>query len=483
MAALGGIGLQRICTSGPLHISHDLTNKGVAAQFFRVHYLAVHNAALGQPLPYLHRVNIFKVVLFLLGEELVPLNELGDPALDLGPRHIARSAVRRDRERGQAVAILLLQPCGGVFFPPMLLHVADHGPLALHVPVPVPQGRVNVRLGQRPMAVRGRDFRLVRDLRAVRRPCLVRIGFGLMSGNGLLLVPCDLLFRQQADLPPGQAGNSGRVEIIALPHMELVRETTKTDGGPIAGRVLMQDLAKPQAQIADPQMFLRVVGKELGQGLPGGAPIFMAQNFREILFVEGRQGGRRRADGLSGGLRDECVQGKLLRLHGRRIGGAGHRGRQRFPALLKAPHDSVPAAFFHRSEIVLSGCQLLQPCRRPAPWDVYGPAGLVTPELDVFRGIDHRPVASVLIGLAVGVKGPVFLLQKGYGGLCVRHPQEQGVNPQLAVQIAGPPAQLRVPLRVGDGKSGGRFHALRFRDRLPLFLFRGEQGQLLFLSG
>ena len=77
--------------------------------------------------------------------------------------------------------------------------------------------------------------------------------------------------------------------------MELVRETTKTDGGPIAGRVLMQDLAKPQAQIADPQMFLRVVGKELGQGLPGGAPIFMAQNFREILFVEGRQGGRRRA--------------------------------------------------------------------------------------------------------------------------------------------------------------------------------------------
>ena len=144
-------------------------------------------------------------------------------------------------------------------------------------------------------------------------------------------------------------------------------------------------------------------------------------------------------------------------VHGRRIGGAGHRGRQRFPALLKAPHDSVPAAFFHRSEIVLSGCQLLQPCRRPAPWDVYGPAGLVTPELDVFRGIDHRPVASVLIGLAVGVKGPVFLLQKGYGGLCVRHPQEQGVNPQLAVQIAGPPAQLRVPLRVGDGKSGGRF--------------------------
>lgn len=199
--------------------------------------------------------------------------------------------------------------------------------------------------------------------------------------------------------------------------------------------------------------------------------------------MEGRHGGRRRADGLSGGRRGERVQGKLLRLHGRRIGGAGHRGRQRFPALLKAPHDSVPAALFHRSEIVLSGCQLLQPCRRPVPWDVYGPAGLVAPELDVFRGIDHRPVAPVLIGLAVGVKGPVFLLQKSDGGPCVRHPQKQGVNAQLAVQIAGPPAQLRVPLRVGDGKSGGRFHALRFRDKLPLLLFRGEQGQLLFLPG
>ena len=62
--------------------------------------------------------------------------------------------------------------------------------------------------------------------------------------------------------------------------MELVRETTKANGGPIAGRVLVQDLAKPQAQIADPQVLLRVVGKKLGQGLPGGAPIFMPQDFR-----------------------------------------------------------------------------------------------------------------------------------------------------------------------------------------------------------
>ena len=84
--------------------------------------------------------------------------------------------------------------------------------------------------------------------------------------------------------------------------MELVRETTKANGGPIAGRVLMQDLAKSQAQIADPQVLLRVVGKKLGQSLPGGAPIFIPQNFREILFVEGRQ-----ANGLSGGRRGECI--------------------------------------------------------------------------------------------------------------------------------------------------------------------------------
>ena len=89
--------------------------------------------------------------------------------------------------------------------------------------------------------------------------------------------------------------------------MELVREPTKADAGPIAGRVLMQDLTKPQAQIADPQVFLRVGGEEPGQGLPGGAPIFMPQDFREILFMEGRRGGRRRADGLSGGRRGECI--------------------------------------------------------------------------------------------------------------------------------------------------------------------------------
>ena len=41
--------------SGPpgygLHIPHDLLNKRVIVQLFRVHHLAVHNAALGQGLP------------------------------------------------------------------------------------------------------------------------------------------------------------------------------------------------------------------------------------------------------------------------------------------------------------------------------------------------------------------------------------------------------------------------------------------------
>ena len=31
--------------------AHDLLNKGVVVQLFRVHHMAVHNAALGQGLP------------------------------------------------------------------------------------------------------------------------------------------------------------------------------------------------------------------------------------------------------------------------------------------------------------------------------------------------------------------------------------------------------------------------------------------------
>ena len=79
----------------------------------------------------------------------------------------------------------------------------------------------------------------------------------------------------------------------------------------------MQDLTEPQAQVVDPQSFFRVVGKELDQGLPGGRPILVAQDLREILPVEGRRG-----NGVRRGRR-RGVQGQLLRAVG---GGYATRG-------------------------------------------------------------------------------------------------------------------------------------------------------------
>ena len=60
-----------------LHIPHGLLNKGGVVQLFRVHHMAVHNAALGQGLPDGDGVYIVQIVLFDLGVEAVLLDELG----------------------------------------------------------------------------------------------------------------------------------------------------------------------------------------------------------------------------------------------------------------------------------------------------------------------------------------------------------------------------------------------------------------------
>ena len=103
--------------------------------------------------------------------EAVLLNELGDPALHFGPRHIARRAIRRDRKGRQRIAVFLPQPSSGVLFTGMVLHVADNHVLALDIAVPFLDGGINVSLGKRPArdrwCWRGR-FRL-RDSRRARR--------------------------------------------------------------------------------------------------------------------------------------------------------------------------------------------------------------------------------------------------------------------------------------------------------------------------
>ena len=106
-----------------------------------------------------------------MGIEAILLDELGDPALYFGPRHIARRAIRCDRKGRQPIAVFLPQPGGGVLFTGMVLHVADNRVLALDVAVPFLDSGINVGLGKRP--VRGRRcwrgrFRL-RDSRRARR--------------------------------------------------------------------------------------------------------------------------------------------------------------------------------------------------------------------------------------------------------------------------------------------------------------------------
>ena len=79
-----------------LRVCHDLTDKSVVVQLVRVHDLAAHDAALRKPLPDSHRVYVIHAVIFFGGVEFFCLDELGDPALYLGPRqrHMVKIAVR-----------------------------------------------------------------------------------------------------------------------------------------------------------------------------------------------------------------------------------------------------------------------------------------------------------------------------------------------------------------------------------------------------
>ena len=68
-----------------LHVRHNLPDEGAVAISFRIHNAPAHNAALSERFPDGDGVNIVKVVLFLLGVEVVGLNELRNAPLHLRP--------------------------------------------------------------------------------------------------------------------------------------------------------------------------------------------------------------------------------------------------------------------------------------------------------------------------------------------------------------------------------------------------------------
>ena len=135
-----------------LHIRHHALDERVIVQLFFVHQLAIHNTALGQRLPDGDGVDVVEPVLFCFGIKPILLDELCNPALCLGPgQHRSFGAFRANRKRGFAVATIKLmgQPCGGIFFPSMLFHIADNGVFALNIAVPCADGIVNVILRER----------------------------------------------------------------------------------------------------------------------------------------------------------------------------------------------------------------------------------------------------------------------------------------------------------------------------------------------
>ena len=75
----------RFLRRDPLHIRHDLPDEGAVAISLRIHNLPIYNTAFSKRFPDGDGVNIVKVVLFLLGVEVIGLNELRNAPLHLRP--------------------------------------------------------------------------------------------------------------------------------------------------------------------------------------------------------------------------------------------------------------------------------------------------------------------------------------------------------------------------------------------------------------
>ena len=75
----------RFLRRDPLHIRHNLPDEGAVAISLRIHNLPIYNTSFSKRFPDGDGVNIVKVVLFLLGVEVIGLNELRNAPLHLCP--------------------------------------------------------------------------------------------------------------------------------------------------------------------------------------------------------------------------------------------------------------------------------------------------------------------------------------------------------------------------------------------------------------
>ena len=153
-----------------LHIRHNLPDEGAVAISLRIHNLPIYNTAFSKRFPDGDGVNIVKVILFLLGVEVVGLNELRNAPLHLCPRQYNRLGISHgdlQRFRGILQAVLPCQPCGGIPVAGVSLHIADNCVLAFNPAVPALQGRVDVRL--RDLVGRGRNRRCQRGVKLVQK--------------------------------------------------------------------------------------------------------------------------------------------------------------------------------------------------------------------------------------------------------------------------------------------------------------------------
>ena len=135
-----------------IRVRHDLLDKWVVVQLFRVNHFAAHNAALGKGFPNGNGVNIVKAVTFRLGVKLVGLDELRNAPLYLRPCQFNgfRTSCTNDKEIViRIAAVLVRKPCSSFFFTSVLLHIPHYGVFALDISVPCTECIVYIVLRER----------------------------------------------------------------------------------------------------------------------------------------------------------------------------------------------------------------------------------------------------------------------------------------------------------------------------------------------
>ena len=189
-----------------------MLKKRVSIQCLGVHHFAVHDSGLGKMLPNGDGVHVVQIVEFLLGVESVGLDELGDPALDLGPGQVQFRTVHGDMERlVRSGVILRRQPLRRLLLTPVQFHVPDYGVFALNAAVPRLDCAVNIRLG---------DLPFERCLRPVagKGSVAVRAELGFMRVD----VPCRLMVdggNHTDRMLSVQRRNAGHHRVLGIPEL------------------------------------------------------------------------------------------------------------------------------------------------------------------------------------------------------------------------------------------------------------------------